>query len=62
MTKEKCGATSRWASRARRDGGDRMIILGIHVCYGDVSAAFLGDGQLAAAVEDERVRRVKHWA
>jgi carbamoyltransferase len=39
-----------------------MIILGINAYHGDVSAVVLRDGQLAAAVEEERFRRVKHWA
>lgn len=39
-----------------------MHILGINAYHGDVSAALLRDGQLVAAVEEERFRRVKHWA
>src|SRR3954468_23760432 len=39
-----------------------MYILGINAYHGDVSAALLKDGQLIAAVEEERFRRVKHWA
>jgi carbamoyltransferase len=39
-----------------------MYILGINAYHGDVSAALLKDGQLVAAVEEERFRRVKHWA
>ncbi len=39
-----------------------MIILGINAYHGDVSAALLRDGELVAAVEEERFRRVKHWA
>ena len=37
-------------------------ILGINAYHGDVSAVLLRDGQLVAAVEEERFRRVKHWA
>ena len=37
-------------------------VLGINAYHGDVSAALLRDGQLAAAVEEERFRRIKHWA
>jgi carbamoyltransferase len=37
-------------------------ILGINAYHGDVSAALLRDGELVAAVEEERFRRVKHWA
>ncbi|HEX8903407.1 MAG TPA: carbamoyltransferase C-terminal domain-containing protein [Longimicrobiaceae bacterium] len=39
-----------------------MYILGINAYHGDVSAALLKDGRLVAAVEEERFRRVKHWA
>ncbi len=38
------------------------MILGINAYHGDVSAALLRDGELLAAVEEERFRRVKHWA
>lgn len=39
-----------------------MIILGINAWHPDASAALLIDGQLAAAVEEERLTRVKHAA
>src|SRR6266545_5340270 len=39
-----------------------MIIVGINAYHGDVSAVLLRDGELVAAVEEERFRRVKHWA
>jgi carbamoyltransferase len=39
-----------------------MIIVGINAYHGDVSAVLLRDGELDAAVEEERFRRVKHWA
>lgn len=39
-----------------------MVILGINAYHGDVSAALVVDGELIAAVEEERFRRVKHWA
>src|SRR5262245_23669247 len=39
-----------------------MIILGINAYHGDGSAAILQNGQLKAAVEEERFRRIKHWA
>ena len=38
------------------------IILGINAYHGDSSAALVRDGRLIAAVEEERFRRVKHWA
>ena len=37
-----------------------MNILGINAYHGDASAALLIDGQLVAAVEEERFTRVKH--
>lgn len=37
-------------------------VLGINAYHGDVSAVLLKDGQLVAALEEERFRRVKHWA
>jgi len=37
-------------------------ILGINAYHGDVSAVLLRDGVLVTAVEEERFRRVKHWA
>jgi carbamoyltransferase len=39
-----------------------VYILGINAYHGDVSAALLRDGVLVAAVEEERFRRIKHWA
>ena len=39
-----------------------MIILGLNAFHADSSAALVRDGQLIAAVEEERLRRVKHWA
>ncbi len=39
-----------------------MNILGINAFHGDASAALVRDGQLVAAVEEERFNRVKHWA
>jgi carbamoyltransferase len=39
-----------------------MVILGINAYHGDVSAVLLRDGELVAAVEEERFRRIKHYA
>ena len=39
-----------------------MLILGLNAYHGDVSAVLLRDGQLVAAVEEERFRRIKHCA
>ncbi len=37
-------------------------ILGLNTYHGDASAAVLVDGRLTAAMEEERLNRVKHWA
>jgi carbamoyltransferase len=39
-----------------------MIILGLNAYHGDSSACLLINGQLVAAAEEERFRRIKHWA
>lgn len=39
-----------------------MYILGINAYHGDSSACLINNGQLLAAVEEERFRRIKHWA
>src|SRR5688500_14244466 len=38
------------------------IILGINAYHGDASAALVVNGELIAAVEEERFNRIKHWA
>jgi len=39
-----------------------VSILGVNAYHGDSSACLVIDGRLVAAVEEERFRRVKHWA
>jgi len=39
-----------------------MTILGINAYHADSSAAIFVDGKLIAAIEEERFRRIKHWA
>src|SRR6476620_1414950 len=39
-----------------------MIILGINAYHADSSAAVFVNGKMIAAIEEERFRRVKHWA
>lgn len=39
-----------------------MYILGINAYHADASAAIYKDGLLVAATEEERLRRIKHWA
>ena len=38
------------------------LILGINAFHGDAAAALLRNGAFVAGVEEERFRRVKHWA
>ena len=38
------------------------VILGLNAYHGDSAAAIVRDGKLVAAAEEERFRRVKHWA
>lgn len=37
-------------------------VLGLNAYHGDAAACLLKDGRLVAAVEEERLNRVKHWA
>ncbi|MEO9145207.1 MAG: carbamoyltransferase C-terminal domain-containing protein [Ginsengibacter sp.] len=39
-----------------------MTILGINAYHADSSAAIFVDGKLVAAIEEERFKRIKHWA
>ena len=39
-----------------------MTIIGINAYHADSSAAIFVDGRMVAAIEEERFRRVKHWA
>ena len=39
-----------------------MYIVGLNSFHGDSSACLLKDGVLIAAAEEERFRRIKHWA
>ncbi|NIV30862.1 MAG: carbamoyltransferase, partial [Anaerolineae bacterium] len=39
-----------------------MYILGINAYHGGASACLVRDGQVVAAVEEERFKRVKYWA
>lgn len=40
----------------------RTIVLGLNTYHADAAAALLIDGEIVAAAEEERFRRVKHWA
>ncbi|WP_181306144.1 carbamoyltransferase C-terminal domain-containing protein [Rufibacter sp. XAAS-G3-1] len=39
-----------------------MYILGLNAYHGDSSACLLKDGIIIAAIEEERIKRIKHWA
>src|SRR5437879_6122008 len=49
-------------SFSRSSSDNRLLVLGLNAYHGDVSAALVRDGMLVAAIEEERFRRVKHWA
>lgn len=39
-----------------------MIILGLNAYHGDSAACIVVNGKLVFAIEEERIRRIKHWA
>ncbi len=39
-----------------------MYILGLNAFHGDSSACILKNGEVIVALEEERIRRIKHWA
>lgn len=39
-----------------------MIVLGLNAHHADAAAALVIDGEVVAAAEEERFRRIKHWA
>jgi carbamoyltransferase len=39
-----------------------MLILGLNTFHPDASAVLLDNGRVVAAMEEERLRRVKHWS
>ena len=39
-----------------------MLIFGLNAYHGDSAACLIKDGKLVAAAEEERFRRIKHWA
>ena len=39
-----------------------MYVLGLNAYHADSSAALLKDGKIICATEEERFKRVKHWA
>ncbi len=43
-------------------GTNTLNIIGLNAFHGDASACLIVDGSMVAAVEEERFRRIKHWA
>ena len=39
-----------------------VVVLGLNAWHGDAAACLLVNGEVVAAVEEERLRRIKHWA
>jgi carbamoyltransferase len=39
-----------------------LLILGLNAYHGDASACLVRDGEIVAAAEEERFRRIRHWA
>src|SRR5438309_1943114 len=39
-----------------------MLVLGLNAYHADSAACIFRDGKLIAAAEEERFRRIKHWA
>ena len=39
-----------------------MKIIGLNAFHGDSSACLFVNGEMISAVEEERFRRIKHWA
>jgi carbamoyltransferase len=39
-----------------------LLVLGLNAYHGDASACLVRGGELVAAAEEERFRRIKHWA
>ncbi|MDH5527213.1 MAG: carbamoyltransferase [Nitrospirota bacterium] len=39
-----------------------MIVLGLNAYHADAAAALISNGRVIAAAEEERFRRIKHWA
>ena len=38
------------------------IILGLNCYHADSAACIIKNGKLIAAIEEERINRIKHWA
>jgi carbamoyltransferase len=51
-----------WGAASREAMTADLIILGINAYHADAAACVVRDGKLVAAAEEERFRRIKHWA
>jgi len=47
---------------ANDQGRQLVTIVGLNAYHGDSAACLVRDGELVAAAEEERFRRIKHWA
>src|SRR5215472_947523 len=57
--------TLNWVDDIHRHAPSRsisLLILGLNAFHADSSAALVSGGKLIAAAEEERFRRIKHWA
>lgn len=41
---------------------NKLYILGINAYHGDSAACLIKDGKIINAIEEERIKRIKHWA
>ena len=48
--------------RGAPSGYVTQYVLGLNAFHGDSAAALFANGNLLAAAEEERFRRIKHWA
>lgn len=61
LDKKKYFETKKNANRLSK-ATNHLYILGLNAYHGDSSACLFKDGELIAATEEERFRRIKHWA
>lgn len=60
--REKTGQATGYSNFFDRPRHQMSYILGVNAYHGDASACLLADGRMVAAAEEERFRRIKHWA
>ena len=59
---QKGGARNRRPRHRDPLGTPPLLILGLNAFHADAAACLVRDGRLVAAAEEERFRRIKHWA